>query len=105
MNYSPLGESDRARLVSQSLNYHLNVRGISAQVVISDRSCYVILIAQKMSNPIEAVSWVRQKLPEFHLSTIQRYKIYGRRIGRKLPLWCHEFDPNTSEESSQACFI
>ena len=103
MNHSTLGKSPRARVISQSLNYHLNVRGISAQVVIWEHCCYVILIAQQVSNPIDAVSWVRQKLPEFQLPSVNRCKIYGRRLGRKLPLWCHEFTTDVSEDECVAC--
>lgn len=105
MNQSTLRESSRALAISQSLNYHFNVRGIAAQVVIREHCCYIVLIAQKICNPTEAVSWVRQKLPEFQLASVHRCKIYGRQVGRKLPLWCHEFATGIGEDDRKFCCI
>ncbi|RMG13788.1 MAG: hypothetical protein D6728_04080 [Cyanobacteria bacterium J055] len=72
------------------LDRSLQARGITAKVAIFDSCCYILLISHQLPNPGIVMDWVQKQLQECSFSAIDRFKIYGRQVGRKLPLWQQE---------------
>lgn len=94
MNQSVLRESTPsvdARSISLLLDRTLRTRGIIAKVAILDSCCYILLISHQLPNPGIVMDWVQNQLQECSGSAIDRFKIYGRQVGQKLPLWQQEF--------------
>lgn len=93
-NQSVLQEPTRstdARQISELLDGVLQTQGITAKVAILDSCCYILLIAHQLPTPGVIVNRVQNQLQESSFAAIDRFKIYGRQIGRKLPLWQQEF--------------
>jgi hypothetical protein len=80
-----------ARSISLLLDRALQAQGIIAKVAIFDSCCHILLISHQLPHPGIVVDWVQNQLQECPFSAIDRFKIYGRQIGKKLPIWQHEF--------------
>lgn len=94
MNQSVLRESTPsidAREISLLLDQTLQTQGIRAKVAIFDSCCYILLIAHQLPKPGIVVDWVEKQLRDSSFSAFDRFKIYGRQIGQKLPIWQQEF--------------
>lgn len=94
MNQSVLRESTPsvdAREISQLLDRLLQTQGIITKVAIFDSCCYILLIAHQLPKSGIVVNWVQNLLQESSFAAIHRFKIYGRQIGQKLPIWQQEF--------------
>jgi hypothetical protein len=94
MNQSVLRESTPsidAREISLLLDRALQTQGITAKVAILDSCCYILLIAHQLPKSGIVVDWVKKQLRDSSFAAIDRFKIYGRQIGKKLPIWQQEF--------------
>lgn len=80
-----------ARAIALLLDRVLQIRGIRAKVAIIDSCCYILLIAHQLPKASIAIDWVQTQLQESSFAAVDRIKIYGRQIGKKLPIWQQEF--------------
>lgn len=87
----PPTRSTDAREIAELLDGILQTQGIRAKVAILDSCCYILLIAHQLPKPGIVLNWVQNQLQESSFAAIDRFKIYGRQIGQKLPLWQQEF--------------
>lgn len=75
-----------------SFNRAVSSVSITAKVT-SDKGClHILLEADKSFNKQNLVAFVRKKLIQWQVTSIQRVKVHGRKTGKKVADWTQEFD-------------
>ncbi len=91
-NLLELAKQGNAKAIAALLNQSLQTVGITAKAALKDDCLHLLLEASKPLNQHRTVEFVCKKINNLQLKTINRVKVYGRKIGEDIPAWQQVFE-------------
>ena len=78
--------------IAALLNQELKPQGFTATVGRKQDCLYISLEAEQVPEKLTLVSLIREQLNSWHLQSLSKVKLYGRKIGQSLPVWQEEIE-------------
>jgi hypothetical protein len=105
-----LAKQGNVRAIAFLMNRSLKPKGITAKAALKNDCLHLVLEASKPLNQQRTVEFVCKKINSLQLKTINKVKIYGRKVGEDIPVWQQAVElikptkPGESEVAQQEHF-
>ncbi|MCT7982983.1 hypothetical protein NG796_06720 [Laspinema sp. A4] len=101
---APIDQKELARkgqpeAIAAVVNHAIQSQGITAKAVLKDGSLLLLLESATVPDPTALVPFIKNGLTELGIESVPTLKIYGRKIGDRLPAWQEEIDIEPPEEA------
>ncbi|MFN6517406.1 MAG: DUF4429 domain-containing protein [Nostoc sp. CreGUA01] len=91
-NILELAKQGDPQAIAFLMNRQLQPKGIIAKVALKDACLQVMLESAEVPNQQALVVFIRKGITGLGAASIERVKIYGRKIGEEFPDWSLEFE-------------
>lgn len=94
-----LAKQGDPKAIAAFMNRKLQPKGITAKASIKNGCLSIVLESAQTSNQKVLALAIRNLFLNLEIKSIQKVKIYGRRIGEEIPEWHEEFEIVTQQLS------
>ncbi|MCT7973118.1 hypothetical protein [Laspinema olomoucense] len=94
-----LARKGQPEAIAAVVNHAIQSQGITAKAVLKDGSLLLLLESATVPDPTALVPFIKNGLTELGIESVPTLKIYGRKIGDRLPAWQEEIDIEPPEEA------
>ncbi len=94
-----LARTGQPEAIAAVVNHAIQSQGITAKAVLKDGSLLLLLESATVPDPTALVPFIKNGLTELGIESVPTLKIYGRKIGDRLPAWQEEIDIEPPEEA------
>lgn len=101
-NLLELAKQGDAQAIASLMNRQLQPKGITVKVALKDACLQVMLESAQVPNQQALVAFVRKGITGLGAASIERVKVYGRKIGEDFPDWSREFELVVQLKSSSS---
>jgi hypothetical protein len=94
-----LARKGQPEAIAAVVNHAIQSQGITAKAVLKDGSLLLLLESDTVPEPTALVPFIKNGLTELGIESVPTLKIYGRKIGDRLPAWQEEIDIEPPEDA------
>ncbi|MBO0351825.1 hypothetical protein J0895_22630 [Phormidium pseudopriestleyi FRX01] len=94
-----LARTGQPEAIAAVVNHAIQSQGITAKAVLKDGSLLLLLESATVPDPTALVPFIKNGLTELGIESVPTLKIYGRKIGDRLPAWQEEIDIEPPESA------
>ncbi|MCT7968835.1 hypothetical protein NG799_21220 [Laspinema sp. D1] len=94
-----LARKGQPEAIAAVVNHAIQSQGITAKAVLKDGSLLLLLESATVPDSTALVPFIKNGLTELGIESVPTLKIYGRKIGDRLPAWQEEIDIEPPEEA------